>query len=41
MVEAGGGDFVFWFSRTEENAFLDRDAGPVAGQGGPTGTKGH
>ena len=23
MVDAGGENFVFWFSRTEENAILD------------------
>ena len=23
MVDAGGNNFVFWFSRTRENAFLD------------------
>ena len=23
MVDAGGENFVFWFSRTQENAFLD------------------
>ena len=23
MVDVGGENFVFWFSRTQENAFLD------------------